>query len=474
MSAALLVLLPPILLAAFGLAAAFHPAVAPLGIAARLCAAFAAGAVALTAEAVIFSLLRVPWTVPGLGLPLLGLSVPLALVWSRRPTPISRLGPCRPGKALAAAAALAAFLALGHLTASLWTARASSVDDVYFWGVKAARFAEARGIDASLLGWPYFFHAAPDYPPLFPVLGAWNALLTGGMQWRGNLLASAFWLVAAIPLVLAFLRRRLGDAGATTVTAFWTVALAASLAFSYSGGNAEAPLLFFETVAGAALLAEKKGDLAGSRFLPALALAGAVLTKVEGSVGAALLVAGVLLRDRLEKRERVLARAVPLFVAPLCALVLWFGFQYASHLHVGYRAHGVFLDLHFEHLESVVRSALGELRAGTSGVSWLFPILVLILLGHDRRAALPGLLVTAGLLAFLVFDYLHDPGDPWERIGWTLPRASQPALSLLILSAGIAGFAGVSGRGQTPRTAFDPRPTGPEAPARPGGTRRSA
>ncbi len=455
------------------MAAAFHPAVRPLGFFARLSAAFAAGAVALTVEAVVFTLLHIRWSAAGLGLPLLVLSAFLALIWSRRPASMPEPGPLRPGKALAAGASLAALVALGHLTASLWTTRSTSVDLVYFWGVKAVRFAQERAIDVPLLGWPYFFHAVPDYPPLVPVVAAWGNIVSGPLPWRGPLLSSAFWLIAAIPLVLALLRRRAGDTGAVAVTAFWTVALAVSLAFSYSGGNAEAPLLFFESVAGAALLAEQKGGPAGSRFLPALALAGAVLTKVEGSVGAVLLVAGVLLRDRLERRERVLARAVALMAAPLAALALWFGFQYASHLHVGYRGHGDLFDLHFENMGPVLRSVLQNLSAGTAGLSWLFPIFVIVFLGRGRRDAIPGYLMTAGLLGFLVFDYLHDAADPWERIAWTLPRASQPALALLILSAGIVGTA-ASGRDRPSTRASDPRPAGPEAPGRPAATRRSA
>ena len=64
------------------------------------------------------------------------------------------------------------------------------------------------------------------------------------------------------------------------MTAFWVAAMAASVATSLSGANAEAPLLFFESVALAALLTE---DADTSRFLPALMLAGALLTKVRGA-----------------------------------------------------------------------------------------------------------------------------------------------------------------------------------------------
>jgi hypothetical protein len=440
LSALLVVLLTPLFLSALGIAAAFHPSLRPMGLAARASASFAAGAVLLTVEAVIFSLARVPWTAPGLWLPAFTVSLAAALFWSRRPTSPCPRRPYRPGFGIAAAASLFAALAFAHLVASLATTRATSTDYLYFWGVKAVRFAQARAIDAPLLRWPFFGHAVPDYPPLAPVVGAWSTLLAGRPLWLADLLMAAVWLMAAVPVVLACLRRRVSDDAATAVTAFWTAALAISLAFSYSGGNAEAPLLFFLTVAGVALLCEERRDPPDSRFLPALALAGAVLTKAEGSVGAFFLVAGTLWRDRFEGRDRVLARGLPLVVAPASALALWFGFQAASNLPVGYRSHGPLLELHFDHVRDIASAGLERLGAGAFGISWLFPLAVLLLLGRDRRSALPALCLIAGLLGFLAFDYLHDAGDPSERIGWTLPRVSQPALSLLILSAGLACF----------------------------------
>ena len=64
----------------------------------------------------------------------------------------------------------------------------------------------------------------------------------------------------------------------------------------------------------------------------------------------------------------------------------------------------------------------------------------MILFSRPRRAALPALAVFAGTLLFLLFDYLHDAGDPSVRIGWTMPRVTQSALSLGILAAGLVGF----------------------------------
>ena len=136
------------------------------------------------------------------------------------------------------------------------TERATSVDYVYFWGVKAARFAAARGVDPVLLGWPFFFHAVPSYPPLVPIVEAFPAMLAGEMAWRTGPLAALFWLVAALPVVWFALRRRLPADGAAAVAAFWTVAVGLSIVWSFSGGNGEAPLLFFLTVAGATLLGD--------------------------------------------------------------------------------------------------------------------------------------------------------------------------------------------------------------------------
>ena len=135
-------------------------------------------------------------------------------------------------------------------------------------------------------------HAVPSYPPLVPISLAWGAMVAREMPWRAVPLLAVVWLAAAAPLLFDLLRHRLEPTGAATVTAFWTVALAASLGASFSGGNAEAPLLFFVSVAGAALLVERLDGDPALRAIASCALAGAVLTKVEGSLATALLLAG--------------------------------------------------------------------------------------------------------------------------------------------------------------------------------------
>jgi len=424
-----------------GGAAAFHPAVVRLGAAARLSAAFGAGAIVLTIESLLFSLAGVPWSAAGLA------AAPVLLgAWAWRvradPVPPTAPGAGPPEPIVRALAAAALALGLLHLGISFATSRATSIDYLFFWGVKAVHFAQARGIDVALLAWPFFAaHGVPEYPPLVPVVQAWGVLFAGEMPWRrAGPLASALWLVAAIPLVRGMLRRRLAAGPADAVTAFWGTALAISLAGSFSGGNAEVPLVFFETVAGIALITEARASTASDRWLAAAALAGAVLTKVEGLAAAGLLVLGTLARDRWEGRSAVLRGAAPLVAAPVLAISLWFLFQRLAGLPVGYRGHGPLLGLHWEHAGSIALAMVRNLGAGTAGMSWAVPAILLLFFWRRIRNVLPAVALAAGLLAFFAFDYLHDGDDPWQRIGWTLPRVSQPALSLLILAAGVAVF----------------------------------
>ena len=402
----------------FGLPAAVHPSLRGAPLPARAAAAFAAGAVALTVEATLFSILGIGWSAASLAVPLLVASIGLAMWWARRPVPVEARASA--SRRIASAATALAGLAVVHLGLSLFTGRATSADFLLIWGVKGARFAAAGGIDAELLRFKFSHHLVPDYPPLVPIVFSWSAL-------------------AAIPLVTVFLRRRLPPNTATAVVAFWTVALAISIVHSASGGNAEAPLLFFETAALAALLAERREDPGTSRFFPALALSGAALTKVEGSVAVVLILAGVALRDFLERRPRPLSRLLPLAAAPLVCLMVWFAFQATHGLPVGYRTHGELADVHVLHLSSVLFGMARHLDAGTAWLSWVVPLALLAASWRQIRAALlPALALGAGLLLFYLFDYLHDPTDPSIRIAWTLPRISLPCLSALILAAGMA------------------------------------
>jgi len=332
---------------------------------------------------------------------------------------------------------LLAALAFGYLALCLASSASTSVDYLLFWGVKAVRFAQARGIDAAFLRNGYSYHAVPHYPPLVPIVQSWGMLASGKMPWRLVPVLSIVWPVATVAILFDLLRRKLG-VGAAAVTAFWSVALSFSLAYSYSGGNAEAPLLFFETIALASLLTESPGG-GESRFLPGLALCGAALTKVEGTLAALLLVGGTLARDVMLARPRAFAGSLRLLAGPALGFGVWFGYMRFAGLPVGYHLHGEPGRLYLEHAGPIARNMLYFLNAGTVWLSWVIPLLFLFAFAKRWKIFLPALTLAVGLFCFLPSDYLHFE-DPVPVIGWTLPRISQPALSALILGAGVASF----------------------------------
>lgn len=434
---------------AFGAAAAFHPSARPLFWPARLGLAFGAGAVGLTMWATGLSLARIPWSIAGLGAPLVVLSLGLTLWWRRRPAAPVR--PFRPSLKVAVPALVLTVVALLYLGVSLGTGRATSTDYVFFWGVKGIRFALARGIDTEFLKWPYAVHTHTNYPPLVPVTSAWGALWAGRLPWRFGLLSSFGWTLATVPVLLGLLRQRLTDDRALVVTGLWTAAMCANQVSSYSGGNAEAPLIFFLTVAGAALLVERRSPPAsqgldpagGSPFVPALALAGAVLTKNEGAVAVGLLLVGVGLREvawRHRDWPRTLAR---LAWGPAAAGLLWPLLEIVHRLPLVDGVREAAFQIHFRYWREILAGLVRHLEAGTGWLSWALPLIFLAAALMQRRSlvpVLPGLTLTSGILVFCCFYYFHFQEDPTVLIEWTLPRLSQPALSLLVLSAGLTFF----------------------------------
>jgi len=422
-------------LVGFGLGATFHPRLRSLPFVSRLGAAYGFGALALVVEALLFSLARIPWSIAALGIPLAALSLGVGWIWRARawesvPTSMTWTRPSLVVSALSATS----------LALMLVVSAATSIDFLFFYGVKAIRFAIARGMDLSLLRSRFFFHGVPEYPPLMPIVQAWGVLFADRLPWRIAPMISWIWFVALLVLLPPLLRRRMPAGAASAVTAFWAAALSLSLAFSYSGGNGEAPLLFYETVAGLLLLTERPGEKA-TRWFSAVALAGAVLTKQEGLIAGVLLAAGVVMRDLLEGCAGAVRRAVPLVLVPGLGLALWFGFQKVSGLHVGFRPQTELGHVSFGQLRVVLREGLASLSAGSAGLAWILPTVLLVLSGRRIRAALPAIVLSGGVLGALLWTYLGGTSlDVHTRIVNTLPRASQPALSMLILGAAIAWF----------------------------------
>ena len=179
-----------------GAGAAFHPSVRSESLAARGAAALALGVVTLTLTGVLLTWASVRWSLAALAAPPLAVSCLLAFFWARRPAAPRRPGHASRGIALAATAIAA--LALVLLFWTLVTGGATSVDYLFFWGVKAARFAAVRGVDTELLRWKYFGHGVPDYPPNIPNLHAWGAIAAGRLHWRFVPVRSLIWLAAMV------------------------------------------------------------------------------------------------------------------------------------------------------------------------------------------------------------------------------------------------------------------------------------
>jgi hypothetical protein len=220
--------------------------------------------------------------------------------------------------------------------------------------------------------------------------------------------------------------------------------MSVSLANSYSGGNAEAPLLFFESAAVAWLLGR---DPEGSGFVVRVLLCGAAMTKVEGSVGVLLMAAGVFFGRRSTLRGRLRA-SLALAAWPALGVSTWFVYQASRSLPVGFNAHGRLLELFPRNSVKILEGLVRNLDAGSLWLPWIFAVLWIVVFRVPGKVAVPAACLGAGLLLFLVFDYLHDRRDPTERIGWTAPRVAQPALSATLLAAGFASATSARARGR--------------------------
>lgn len=221
----------------FGAPLAFLEPVRGWSLPARAAVAYGGGAALLTIHATLLSIIGIPWSIGTLGIPLIVSStvgIALFLRMSERPA-----GSPRPGTSWWVWSITGAGLA--HFAFSVFSLRSTSMDYLYFWGPKAVRFTEARGIDPGLLAEPFLMHLRPTYPPLVPIGFSWDSLFTGRMIWRMEMLNSIVWLIAATLILHAILTASYG-AGARVAVVFWSVTISASAAASFSAGNAETPL----------------------------------------------------------------------------------------------------------------------------------------------------------------------------------------------------------------------------------------
>lgn len=412
----------------FGIAAGFVERVRHWSLPARAAVAYGTGAVALTLHATVLSAIAIPWTVATLALPLIALSG-TALMLTLRWSPARRGSPVHPERPWFAWAITAAGLL--HYALSVISLRSTSMDYLYFWGPKAVRFTAARGIDATLLADPFFMHLRPTYPLLVPVGYSWDSMLTGRMLWRLEMLDSAIWLAAAAVIVHAILAETYGPR-ARIGAAFWSVAISASAAASYSAGNAEAPLVFYVTIAAAALANADRG----LEIIAAIMLAGSVLTKSEGRVLWIAIVAGAALAALVRRERRTARRFVPAVIVPAAALGVWYGYQLLHRLPLrDEMRQAVFSDLDFSRAGIVATTMFRFLGEGTWGLGWVVAIAVLLICRKSWREAILPAAASLSVMALYLVYYLHERRPLELVMFWEVPRISQPSLSLLILAA---------------------------------------
>jgi hypothetical protein len=422
---------------AFGLPAAFHPLCRPFPWFARLAAAFLFGAVALSVEAIVFSLIGVEWSTATIGVPLVFFSAVATSILRARdfgaePAPDED---ARGSGAVLVVASLVIALAFAHLAFATLAARATSADYLLFWGVKGVRFANARGIDVSFLTLPLAIHAHTNYPPLVPIQYAWGAIGAGSFPWRGGLLTMPIWFAATASLLYGIMRVRLTRKRAVCAVALWSVLLASSLVVSYSAGSAEPELLAFETIAVAAVVFPR--DRAGW-LIAGVALGGAMLSKNDAAIGGSVLVAGALAAELIARRRISAADLASLIVVPLALFSTWPLFECFRRVPMIDVGRETFATFSFRFVGQIAKALAENLAVGTSGISWIV-LLILIAVGWKRWPLfLPAMAFAVAVVTLFAAYYLLHPGDPTVWIRNSYPRLIQPALSALVIAATLA------------------------------------
>jgi hypothetical protein len=438
-------LVAPLALALFGLPAAWASPVDRFSVAARFSAAFVTGVVVYTVWLTLLSAAGVRWSGSVVVLPLGTGSAALALVLARRMRTRSHdsveAAATEPGTTTWIVGAIALVAGSAHLALTALMSRATSIDYLYFWGVKAQRFAEIGGIDAAMLAEPFAVHMHSNYPPLVPLVYGWGIEAAGRLPWQFGLATCAIWLVVAVPLLRELLARRLSPDEATMASSFWFLAFALAVPASYSAGNAEPPLVLFSSVAIAALLSDAPGDAGNARWLASVALAGVVLTKNEGVVVFALIVAGALGGDVLRgvRGARLVRRGSAIALVPLAALGSWILFEALRGLPLRDATREEAGRIFLGRAGEVTIEFVKHLGAGSYWIAWSLAVFLVALSWRRWRTLLPAIVPAVGILVFLFVYYLHFRGEDLSAwVEWTMPRVSLSALGAAILAAACA------------------------------------
>jgi hypothetical protein len=309
------------------------------------------------------------------------------------------------------------------------TARSSCGDLAFTWGPKAIRWFRAGGLDPDVLRtWPQL---TVDYPPLQTLLLSFSNLFSHQFAWWAAVVAGPLFLIATLMVVRVWS----GDALGTMLVA---AALAYTYAFAYPHGCAEPPLLLYETIAIAALtfLEERRSQT----FLVALALAGAVYTKLEGATFAIAVFLTILIVLRRPKQAIItIVPAALLFAA-------WMAFVFKNGLYYMYS--GATLPIYWSALPVTLKTLARVAKFELYWLPYLVPI-ALIALGNWRRALAP-LSIAVLTTGATVYFYVHYP-DPVWWIESSSPRVIlTPMLALLIGALAARPYVRVAPHGVVP------------------------
>jgi hypothetical protein len=387
-----------------------------MDLAGRIAIAFAAGIVFSTTILYLYGLAGIVWTRVSLAAPMIVL-----IVGGAREIARSRMSP-RPSQpdSAVARAGIAAFVAITLY--GIATARETCGDLIFFWGPKAQRFWMTGTIDVSFLGFPHYYLMHPDYPPLLTEAYVVASTFAHRFSWWGALFTMAFFLAAAALALRGFVGGRKGG--------WYGLLMAAVLSYGYAvgmvAGAADSLLILFEVIALGALTFEGEG----ANVLAAIALAGAVMTKVEGAVFVVVLVIALILVRR--RAARTAAMAAPAAVL----LAAWIAFCAKHHLLDSYARVGQKAD--WELTGIVAKTMLRKASYEACYLPWLASLVPLALGRSWRRAALP-LLVAAGSLAYTFFFYLHMDARMADPVWWVASSAERvlltPLMALVVAAA---------------------------------------
>jgi hypothetical protein len=372
------------------------------------------------------------WTMPGMLAAGLAATACASLGLRReRPIPLADAGSGR-GYALAAFLLCGAAVVLAVF--AVVSGAATSADLIVFWGSKSEAFAASRGIDAAVLAEPALEYLHASYPPLLTNLFALATIHAGRFSWLAAT-ATLPVLLAALALGLTGLLRlgasatRAGVVAAVVVTGLVLLGNEADIA-----GNAEMPLLLYESLAMALLIAPS-ADAPSVQRLAGVLLGGAACTKVEG-LPFAIAATALFLAMR---REHVGGWRAMLRLATPTALGvgLWLAFGVRYRLFLGYRGYGEFHVLFWANVGVVLSGVARSLWLIGYGLPYAAAAALVI-----TRARLPTVawipLGTAGaLVIFFLFTYLHE-SDPTRWISWSAARIFSPLVPMLAIGCSTA------------------------------------